>query len=140
MTNAAVEGGCLCGAVRYRAAGEASHPTLCHCNSCRRAAGAPLVAWVTFPLAQFAFTKGAPARYRSSPRVVRTFCPTCGTPLTYEHDSLPGTIDVTVASLDDPSAFPPADHTWTSEKIAWLALGDGLPRHPRSRFEQTGRE
>ena len=129
------EGGCLCGAVRYRAGGEASHPTLCHCNSCRRAAGAPLVAWVTFPLAQFAFTKGAPARYRSSPRVVRTLCPICGTSLTYQHDSLPGEIDVTVGSLDDPSAFPPADHTWTSERIAWLELGDALPRYSRSRYE-----
>ena len=129
------EGGCLCSAVRYRASGEASHPTLCHCNSCRRASGAPLVAWVTFPIAQFAFTRGAPARYRSSPPVVRTFCSGCGTPLTYQHDAYPGAIDVTVASLDDPSAFPPADHTWTSEKIGWLSLGDSLPRHPRSRFE-----
>jgi len=135
MTSVAAAGGCLCGAVRYRAEGEASHPTLCHCNSCRRAAGAPLVAWVTFPLAQFAFTKEAPASYRSSPPVVRTFCRTCGTPLTYEHATYPGAIDVTVASLDDPSAFPPADHTWTSERIVWLALGNGLPCHPRSRFE-----
>jgi hypothetical protein len=129
------EGGCLCSAVRYRASGEARHPTLCHCNSCRRASGAPLVAWVTFPIAQFAFTKGAPARYRSSPPVVRTFCASCGTPLTYQHDAYAGAIDVTVASLDDPSSFPPADHTWTSDKIAWLELGDGLPRHLRTRFE-----
>jgi len=134
MKGAAVEGGCLCGAVRYRASGESSHPSLCHCNSCRRAAGAPLVAWATFPPTQFAFTKGTPARYRSSPPVVRTFCPTCGTPLTYQHASFPNEIDVTIASLDDPSAFPPADHTWTSERIPWLELGDHLPRHERSRL------
>ena len=85
-----VEGGCLCGAVRYRASGESDHPTLCHCNSCRRAAGAPVVAWTTFPPSRFEFTKGTPARYRSSPPVVRTFCSTCGTPLTYQHTSLPG--------------------------------------------------
>jgi hypothetical protein len=127
------EGGCLCGAVRYRASGEASHPTLCHCNSCRRAAGAPLVAWVTFPQAEFAITKGPPTRYRSSPPVVRTFCGACGTSLTYQHTSFPDEVDVTVASLDDPASFAPADHTWTSEKIPWLALGDALPRYPRSR-------
>ena len=128
-----VEGGCLCGAVRYRASGESDPRTLCHCNSCRRAAGAPVVAWTTFPPARFAFTKGNPARYRSSPPVERTFCPTCGTPLTYRHASFPDELDVTVASLDDPSAFPPADHIWVSEKVPWLALGDDLPRYPRSR-------
>jgi len=134
MTSAIVEGGCLCGSVRYRASGEASHPTLCHCNSCRRAAGAPVVAWVTFPRAKFAFTKGAPSRHRSSPPVERTFCSNCGTPLTYQHSAYPDEVDVTTASLDDPSAFPPADHTWTSERIAWLELGDRLPRHERSRL------
>jgi hypothetical protein len=132
---AATHGGCLCGAVRYRAGGEASHPTLCHCASCRRAAGAPVVAWVTFPRADFAFTQGTPTRYRSSPPVLRSFCATCGTPLTYQHDAHPGEIDITVASLDDPSAFPPADHTWTSEQLPWLELGDALPRHRRSRHE-----
>ena len=134
MTGAGVTGGCLCGAVRYRAGGEASHATLCHCNACRRAAGAPVVAWVTFPIADFAITKGAPARHRSSPPVERTFCPSCGTPLTYRHSAHPDEIDVTIASLDDPSAFPPADHTWASERIPWLELADRLPRHERSRL------
>ena len=40
-------GGCACGAVRYTASGEHSPVTLCHCESCRRHAGAPAVAWVT---------------------------------------------------------------------------------------------
>jgi hypothetical protein len=136
MKGAAVAGGCLCGAVRYRAGGEASHATLCHCSSCRRAAGAPVVAWVTFPLAEFAFTTGLPTRHRSSPPVERTFCPACGTPLTYQHSAYPLEIDVTTASLDDPTALPPADHTWTSEQIAWLELGDRLPRHARGRAPQ----
>ena len=90
------------------------------------------------PAPPFEFTKGTPARYRSSP-VVRTFCARCGTSLTYQHTSFPDEIDVTIASLDDPAVFPPADHIWTSERIAWLELGDGLLRFPRSRFESTGR-
>ena len=134
MTSRSIEGGCLCGAVRYRASGAEWNPTLCHCSSCRRAAGAPVVAWVTFPPAEFAFTQGAPARHRSSPPVERTFCARCGTPLTYQHTSFPNELDVTIASLDDPAAFPPADHTWTSERIAWLELCDDLPRHARSRL------
>jgi hypothetical protein len=120
--------------VRYRAEGDATHATLCHCASCRRAAGAPVVAWVTFPLARFAFTRGEPVRHRSSPPVERAFCGACGTPLTYRHAAHADEVDVTVASLDEPDAFPPADHTWTSERIAWLELGEGLPRHARSRL------
>jgi hypothetical protein len=129
------EGGCLCGAVRYRASGASGHPTLCHCRSCRRASGAPVVAWVTFPRGAFAFVKGTPVRYRSSPPVLRSFCGACGTPLTYEHADFPDGVDVTTASLDDPERFPPADHTWTSHHLSWLPLSDPLPRFPRTRHE-----
>ena len=126
-------GGCLCGAVRYRATGPATHPTLCHCASCRRAAGAPAVAWVTFPSASFSFERGEPASFRSSPPVVRTSCGRCGTALTYRHDDFADGVDVTTASLDDPTPFPPADHTWWSERVPWLRFDDGLPRFERSR-------
>ena len=43
-----VEGGCLCGAIRYQIAGEPVSRSLCHCRSCRHAAGSGPVAWVTF--------------------------------------------------------------------------------------------
>lgn len=129
------EGGCLCGAVRYRATGATSHPTLCHCVSCRKACAAPLVAWVTFPKEGFAFVRGEPGRFRSSEPVERTFCGRCGTPLTYAHDDFPDAMDVTTCSLDDPSAFPPADHTFTSQRLPWMAADEGLPSFPRSRYE-----
>ena len=126
-------GGCLCGAVRYEARGAGFHATLCHCASCRRASGAPLVAWVSFAAAGFRFTAGEPRRLRSSSAVERSFCGACGTALTYRHDTLPDEIDVTTASLDDPAAFPPADQTWTGERIAWLADAHQLPAFPRTR-------
>lgn len=127
------EGGCLCGAVRFRAAGEPGNPTLCHCRTCRRAAGAPLVAWLTFARAGFAFTGAEPVRYRSSPGVARTFCGRCGTPLTYARDDEPETIDVTTASLDRPDELPPRDHTWVSHALAWIFETGALPRHPETR-------
>ena len=128
-----VEGGCLCAAVRYRAVGNASSPTLCNCRSCRKAAGSPLVAWVTFPVAGFDFVAGKPNSYRSSPDVVRTFCGACGTPLTWAHAKLPDLIDVTTCSLDDPEVHPPADQTWTSHRLGWMHRIDELPAFPRSR-------
>src|SRR5262252_4014197 len=97
-----VEGGCLCGAVRYRASDRALGTSICYCNSCRRASGAPSVAWVAFQAVDFAFVASQPASFRSSPPVVRTFCGKCGTPLTYQHDETPATIDVMTATLDSP--------------------------------------
>jgi hypothetical protein len=132
-----VEGGCLCGTIRYRAVGEPTNATLCHCRTCRRAAGAPVVAWVTFPSRGFAIVSGTPTRHRSSAKVLRTFCGACGTPLTYAHDDFPTGVDVTVCSLDDPEGFPPADHTWVSHRLRWLQGDESLPTYPETRPDPT---
>ena len=122
-----IEGGCFCGAVRYSASGECSNTMVCHCQTCRRVAAAPVVAWVTFPSDGFRFTQGKPAAFRSSPPVVRSFCAACGTPLTYRHDKQPRTLDITTASLDEPERFPPTHHSWLAHDLRWVKFGDGLP-------------
>lgn len=137
MTTRILEGGCLCGAVRYRATGEPTNSMICHCRTCRRAAASPVVAWVTFPLAQFEFTRGRPFEFRSSPPVRRTFCGTCGAPLTYEHSKHPSSIDVTTCSLDEPQSCPPTHHSWLSDDIAWVRFGDGLPVFSESRNDSV---
>lgn len=131
--SSAVEGGCFCGAIRYRATSPPDGSTICHCHSCRTAAGAPVVAWVTFPAQAFSLLCGRPAEFRSSPPVVRTFCTICGTPLTYTHAARPSEIDVTMCSLDDPEAFPPSHHIWLHDKLEWVRFGDGLPAHDETR-------
>ena len=61
-----VEGGCLCGAVRYRVEGPPLHAGYCHCRMCQRAAGAPVVAWGAWPADRFAWLQGKPGRFASS--------------------------------------------------------------------------
>lgn len=126
------EGGCLCGAVRYRAAGEAVATSLCHCRSCRLAAGAPSVAWAIFRAADFAYTAGAPVCFESSPGVVRTFCGRCGTSLTYEGDARNHLVDVTTISLDHPELFPPEREIWIEHQLSWETLNGSLPHYARS--------
>jgi len=127
-----IEGGCLCGAVRYRASGEPLARTLCHCRSCRLASGAPSLAWVVFHIADFAFVKGAPAEFSSSPGVVRGFCPQCGTPLTYRRANKGNTIDVTTVTLDAANHFAPTKEIWVEHKLVWARLNDELPHYARS--------
>jgi hypothetical protein len=122
-------GGCLCGDVRFRVRDEAIVTTLCHCSLCRRAAGAPLVAWAMFPADAFALERGALAIYASSQGVQRGFCGRCGTTLSFTADFLPGLVDLTIASFDEPERLPPQLHMWERERLAWLVLGDDLPRH-----------
>ena len=126
-----LKGGCFCGRIRYEAASAPFHETSCHCSICRRTTGAPFVAWFSVPRSAFRFVAGEPARSKSTAKGTRSFCPRCGTQLTFELEGL-DEVDVTTCSLDDPSALPPKDHTWTASRLAWIRLGDGLPQ-----FQQT---
>ena len=132
MAEEALEGGCLCGAIRYRFTGEPKALGLCHCISCRRAAGAPAVAWTVVPRASFEILAGSPVRFRSSPPVERTFCGKCGTPLTYQSDEAPLTIDITTASLDRPERCPPKKEIWLDHRIPWMATNPSLEHYAGS--------
>lgn len=129
MTTYPVLGGCQCGAVRYAIEAEPGFVGVCHCDSCRRSAGAESVAWATIEAGSFRFTRGAPRIHASSPGVERGFCATCGTTLTYRNE--PGSIDVTLASLDDPETFPPRSEVWLEERLSWNPANPALEPHER---------
>jgi hypothetical protein len=130
-------GGCLCGAARYEAGGTSFHAVICHGTMCRRAAGAPVMAWFSVAQPEFPFTAGVPAAYRSSAHATRRFCGRCGTQLTFESDQHPEEIDMASACLDDPEHVPPADHVHDGTQLSWVPIGDVLPRCPGACSEQT---
>jgi hypothetical protein len=119
------EGGCLCGAVRYRVEGGPIASGICHCRTCRKAASAP--PFVVFSVNAFAITRGEPVQFPSSPGVTRGFCGRCGSQLTYRNNAKPERIDVMTCSLDDPEAFPPEFHVWAIHRLAWDHVTDELP-------------
>ncbi len=114
------EGGCRCGAVRYRIDGEPLSAGYCHCRMCQRAADAAVVAWVAFRRDDLHFVKGTPEALQASARAMRRICPQCGTALTFEYSAQTETVDVTAASLDDPNATEPVQRIWWSPSLAWL--------------------
>ena len=130
MSEQRIEGGCQCGAIRYAITGEPIMAAVCHCSTCRRANGAPAVAWAMFDQGQVQFTAAEPKKFAASSEVERGFCAECGTPISFEAEYLPGLIDITIGSFDDPEAANPTMHYWHSKHISWAEFADALPRYP----------
>jgi hypothetical protein len=129
MNVSTYSGRCFCGQVRFELAGEPIFACHCHCESCRRAAGAAFVTWVSFPRDGLIMKSGAISEYRSSPGVQRGHCPVCGTTLTYSWTKRPGEIDIALATIDDTTGIEPEAHIWVQDKVPWLAVNDDLPQY-----------
>lgn len=126
-----VSGRCHCGAISYAAEGEQLHHAVCHCEDCRRHAGAPMVAWIAFKAEQVSIA-GEPVTYKSSEHGRRQFCGACGTGLFYVNDAiLPGLIDIQSCTLDDPEAAPPEAQIQLAERLGWSRGLDEIPGFER---------
>ena len=122
------QGGCLCGAVRFEARGEPINVRICHCRNCQKAMGSPYFARALFAPSALR-VQGETARFASSDRIERVFCPKCGTRLfSWRRDG--SAAGVALATFDDRNAFAPTDHIWVSEKLDWVRLDDRLTQYP----------
>ncbi|MDF1792997.1 MAG: GFA family protein [Thalassobaculaceae bacterium] len=122
-----VEGGCLCGAVRYRVDGPLRETAHCHCTMCRRSSGAPAVTWTVADPNAFHWTGATPAVYRSSPGCARTFCAVCGSKLTFTDSTRPGDVDIATGGLDRPGDVMPESQIYGASRVLWLDLDPQVP-------------
>ena len=122
-------GGCLCGAVRFRVTAEPLVAYYCHCTICQRITGGPFTTGATVPIEGFAFTKGEPRAYESSPGFVRLSCGECGSALGVYAKNNTKLAHFHLGCLDDPNAIRPEFHAFTSTQVSWCEMADGLPRH-----------
>ena len=125
-------GGCMCGSVRYETAGEPFAINYCHCRSCRRHTGAPVVALAGYRADQLRFSGDERRRYESSPGAFRAFCDRCGSPLTWEGDGgseLGQIIELHVSTFDHPESVVPTSHAFEPERLSWFDVADDLPRY-----------
>ena len=125
------EGGCACGAVRYRISGPIDSVAHCHCNDCRKASGGTLMTWAMVDKDAFTYSQGTPALRQSSEHSVREFCPDCGTQLQFRAIEESQRVDVALGSLDCAPYHPADRHIWTQSRVSWLKLDAQLPEYPR---------
>jgi hypothetical protein len=129
-----LQGGCLCGRVRYRVSGEPAFTGVCHCRNCQRYTGSAFEPVLAFPSAAIT-VQGDLKTYNdtgdSGKEVRRRFCPNCGSGVIAEGDVLPGLTLVLAGTLDDPSAFNPAMEIYCSSAQPWVHGGSDRPRFPK---------
>ncbi len=128
-----ITGGCRCEAVRYEAdAEQVLHHALCHCADCRRSSGAPVTAWLAVPAQSFRVTAGEARCWEGDTGSLRFFCATCGTGLYFVNETmLPGIVDITSATLDDPEGLPPTAQIQCAERLGYMARLEALPHFER---------
>jgi len=125
----ALEGGCSCGAVRYRLTSEPMFVHCCHCLNCQRQTGSAFVINLLIEADRVEVT-GEPQAVDvarddgSAQRIYR--CPGCQVAV-YSEYGAPAVKFVRAGTLDDPSAVSPDVHIYTRSKVPWIALPEGVP-------------
>ena len=119
------EGGCACGAVRYRLASEPLFVHCCHCLNCQRQTGSAFVINLLIETDRVELLAGepqsvdAPRDDGSAQRIFR--CPSCQVAVFSEYGR-PEVRFVRGGTLDEPSAVTPDVHIFTRSKVPWLTL------------------
>jgi len=127
-----LEGGCLCGGVRFRVTGKLGPAGYCHCKMCQRASGSAFAANAPARTTYFQIISGSDlvSEYESSPGKFRAFCRTCGSPVYSRRDSEPDIRRVRLGTLDSDPERRPLAHIWVSSKAPWHSIDDSLPQYP----------
>jgi hypothetical protein len=124
MTGTERVGGCQCGAVRFSAEGPPKFVCNCHCADCRRATGAPFSTFVGFLDDQIAWSGETRAFRESSPGVTRSFCSTCGSPLSYQGAKWAGETHLYIGNFDNPGDLTPTSDVFVEEALPWAPIRD----------------
>src|SRR5918912_3236621 len=124
------EGGCACGAVRYRLTSEPMFVHCCHCLNCQRQTGSAFVVNLLIEAERVEVLAGTPQPVdvpRDDGSVQRIFrCPDCQIAIFSEY-SRPEVLFVRGGTLDEPSAVTPDVHIYTRSKLPWVGLPDDTP-------------
>ena len=119
----AFKGHCLCGAVHYESSADPVAFMLCHCRDCQYISGGEPAAVVVIPKTSFSLTQGSVKSFMvtgdSGSKVVRQFCPECGTPMFSGLDANPQLWAIKAGTMDDPTGLKPTAFLWARSAQPW---------------------
>jgi hypothetical protein len=126
------EGGCACGAVRYRLASDPLFTHCCHCLNCQRQTGSAFVINLLIETARVELLEGEPIavavpRDEAGKRKQKIFrCPTCQVAV-FSQYTRRAVRFVRGGTLDDPAGVTPDVHIFTRSKLPWVTLPESVP-------------
>ncbi len=130
-----IEGGCLCGQVRYSADADPAFVGVCHCNDCQKFTGSAFATVVAVPASALkvtgtlkTFTKSGD----SGKPIHRRFCPECGSGIMDEADALPGVAMLNAGTLDDRRWVKPLSEIYCDSAQPWVRHGGEIQRFAKA--------
>lgn len=130
MTN--IEGGCLCGSIRYSIDEEPTVTAICYCKNCQKQSGSGYSIVFSVNSSSVTLTGETidyPDRADSGSTVMRRFCGRCGSPLISEISARPGVTVIKAGTLDDSSWLKPQLQVWCKSAPAWIRLDPEIPQY-----------
>lgn len=120
-----MKGSCLCGKIRFSAAGRPEGAVACHCTQCRKQSGH---VWASARVKFSEFrVEGSPRWFAASDTARRGFCPDCGSFLFWK--SVAGDwISFSLGAVDGPTELRLEQHIFTADKGDYYEITDGLPQ------------
>ncbi len=124
-----IAGGCLCGAVRYRASSAPIATRLCYCRVCQYISAGSASVNAVFRAADVSFT-GEMRDYVSTAEsgniMHRRFCPACGTPVSGQGEARPDILVLRAGTMDDPNMVKPDMAIWVASAPRWACIDPAL--------------
>ena len=138
-----LEGGCLCGAVRFHVNQAPVRTFVCHCTFCQRMTGSAFYANSVFPVQAVEFNAGEVRKYEhtsdvSGKKVYVEFCPVCGTTIGLTYERWPDFRAVSRGCYDNPNAVDITSNIWTQSAQSGVALPADVDCFERARLTQEG--
>ena len=126
-----LEGGCACGAVRYRLESAPMFVHCCHCLDCQRQTGSAFVLNALIERDRVSLLKGEPTPIQvptdSGQAHLIYRCPDCQVAVWSSYGGCDALAFIRVGTLDDPTALTPDIHIYTRSKQPWVAVPEGVP-------------
>jgi hypothetical protein len=126
-----LDGGCTCGAVRYRLGSPPMIVHCCHCRDCQRQTGSAFVLNALIEADRVSVLSGEPemvAVPTDSGRAQKVYrCPACKIAVWSVYGGVDKLNFVRIGTLDDPAALTPNVHIYVRSKLPWVKLPEGVP-------------